>query len=778
MWLFYQKRKAVLDAYLAGVIPFENLPCQIKILEAEYGKCPHWTSFIQVKELSRMTGVHQNVIYKYFKMRQKMDEKMKVAMSEDISKDPSEIVKPSKLDVRVVLVPDQDDQASSISPGVGTQQESKDPDLTMPATQRKATQPLPLKPHRDTEYEMEDSASSASSTADVRLVAHKDPHFLLSATETAESSSLPHGPEDQHELDDPIAPGPAMEVVYRQQTHGSQYPEELIEEEYSEMQEDEYTIPSHGALPDWDLMYAHMWRNSVDQAQLSLQTMSPRLGAPSDCPGPSSNTLLPSIWSRKVDYPTSTMVPSPKNSVQLQNHQAGRSQLLADIYRAAQEAQQSYLASVSRTPTSKKRKRSPSQDILTDEPSREAVFNASPQVMDQRPSVSSDRVEVKRERWDSPEDLDNMCFASTSYITRPTSIPRTQIVNQGTGNSSEAHRTHHKSLATPSASSSPVMRQCFSYPETPTGVVVGDGIEQVLPTLPQPAESTRPVLQTPENQPPEQQVDGPTPTQTVREQPAKALADCPRPAPKELLPLILSGEMDFPTSPMTPASLNSVPAHNYQTGSSQQDVKPQKRLVLSRDEVKKSHSHIKPTQRNQDSNKRKRSSSSEVFTNKPSVSSTPDSEMVNRQEIDNIEGIEVQMLPEALIGVNEIVAPTPERMVQLRQERTKLHGWWFEKTHLPFNHSINYKSWTTQQFEEFAIQFLPSDVVTALVKEKVDGSKIEKIRCKNKKLMGRLHIGSNGIFALGHWNLIRKNIEEIRAYKIYKKKEEEFSNTK
>ncbi|CAO4372586.1 unnamed protein product [Caenorhabditis nigoni] len=79
-------------------------------------------------------------------------------------------------------------------------------------------------------------------------------------------------------------------------------------------------------------------------------------------------------------------------------------------------------------------------------------------------------------------------------------------------------------------------------------------------------------------------------------------------------------------------------------------------------------------------------------------------------------------------------------------------------------------------FLKFAIQFLPLDVVTTLVKKKVDGSKMKKIRCDDPGLLGYLHAESNGIFALKHWNLINGNIEDIYEYKRQKKKKEQFRN--
>ncbi|ULT93519.1 hypothetical protein L3Y34_003188, partial [Caenorhabditis briggsae] len=41
--------------------------------------------------------------------------------------------------------------------------------------------------------------------------------------------------------------------------------------------------------------------------------------------------------------------------------------------------------------------------------------------------------------------------------------------------------------------------------------------------------------------------------------------------------------------------------------------------------------------------------------------------------------------PSPKAEVNELVPPTTDRTIQLRQERMKLYGWWFEETHLPFN---------------------------------------------------------------------------------------------
>ncbi|PIC32046.1 hypothetical protein B9Z55_012528 [Caenorhabditis nigoni] len=580
--------------------------------------------------------------------------------------------------------------------------------------------------------------------------------------------------------------------------------------------------------------------------------------------------------------------------------------------------------------------------------------------MNHRPSISSDRVEVKRESWISPDAFDDMEFASTSYPKSPTPIPQNRIVNEGPGSLSEAPRTLSQ--------------------EVSTDAFVEYGIQQIHTTLPQTARTIGSALQTPENRSPEPEVDEPTSEQAdqelayhadiAQEQSAKAPVNCPQPEPVEnsprlavlmdpasyahscapadchghapinLFSSIQSDEMDYATSSMATAPLNSVnpmrgsyiqvegsnkaggvdetvirffeyfhkkrkmeqkmkeaksgdtsvdpsdavkspelkdpvqpastqddqapsthpdvvtqleiknpvspgpateteatelflhefrrdikqeigdlappvpvtevvlseqshgvqnledpidderyemeegktiPSHGASLDSDflsrpQQDARSQERLLadLSRQMTAIQETlgaYLAATPRTQTPTKRKRSPSLEVSINDPSVSS-PAVKRANHQEAVIFDRVEVQRVPEALRGVNEIQALTPERKAQLRQERMNMYDGWFKNTYLPFNHSIDYESWTRQQFEEFAVQFLPSDVVTALVKEKVDGSKLEKIRCKNKKLMGRLHVRSNGIFALDHWNLIKKNLNSIHSYRTRKEEEE------
>ncbi|PIC16244.1 hypothetical protein B9Z55_022910 [Caenorhabditis nigoni] len=162
-----------------------------------------------------------------------------------------------------------------------------------------------------------------------------------------------------------------------------------------------------------------------------------------------------------------------------------------------------------------------------------------------------------------------------------------------------------------------------------------------------------------------------------------------------------SGKIDNTTSPMAQAPRISGPAQHRQADLSQQDARSQERLLeeLSRQVTAIQETlaaYMTATVRTPILNKRKRSPSLEILTN-------------------DFDGVKDQRAPETLRGVNEIVAPTPERKIQLRQERMNLYNGEFEDTYLPCNHSINYKSWTRQQFEEFAVQLLPSEVVTALV---------------------------------------------------------------
>ncbi|CAP38369.2 Protein CBG21617 [Caenorhabditis briggsae] len=327
----------------------------------------------------------------------------------------------------------------------------------------------------------------------------------------------------------------------------------------------------------------------------------------------------------------------------------------------------------------------------------------------------------------------------------------------------------------------------------------------------------------------------PRPSISLDAQLEKTTADSPGPAPKSLLSLVLSGEGDYPTSPMNPGpnkfnrkhspslelltdELSRKPVsitfaqimNRYQPpvrhpylGQSQSREHTSSACFTGRNHQSKYWKQAstddfvedgiqqmlptlpQPVQSARSAQRTPKDRSPEQRVYKPTLlkavdASSPDPVLVT-STIASASCLSCGMVskdlgPSPKAEVNELVPPTTDRTIQLRQERMKLYGWWFEETHLPFNHSINYENWTTKQFEEFAIQFLPLDVVIVLVKENLDGSKMDKIRCGDTGLLGHLHAGSNGKFSLEHWNLIKENIEDIWAYKRYKKKKKELRN--
>ncbi|UMM26785.1 hypothetical protein L5515_010343 [Caenorhabditis briggsae] len=456
--LFFQKRKAVLDAYLAGEISFENLPCQMKILEADYRKYPHLTSYNQVEGLGKAAEMNEKMIFDYFKMRRTMDKNMKLR---DASEDPSGVV--------------------------------QSPELKDPAPPVPSQVPSPY--------------------FGVRLVT-------------------------QQELKNPALSLPATKVIHCQQTHGSQ--------------------------------------NSKDVA--------------------------------------------PKNEEnEFQNNQT--------------------------------------------------------------------------------------IFPRGAYFLSPHNWQKLLIQHQ------EACAAFHAHVA--------------------------------------------------------------------QKQSVNASVDYPRHAskPPHLLSSIISEEMDYPISPMTPAPEDSVQAQNEQITCSEKDVRSQMRLLQdlcrqirmpAAQEARRAHVAVTPSI--QVSNKRKYSPSLDALTDKPTVSS-----LIAKRTNHGLLVAPATCLPHVMLNknlcpsseaeVNELVAPTPEQEAQRRQERMNLYNGWFQDTYLPYNHSINYEDWTSQQVQEFAIQFLPLDAILTLMKEKVDGSNMEMIRCGDTGLLGQLYAGSNGQFVLEHWNLIKDNIEVIWLYR-------------
>ncbi|PIC32044.1 hypothetical protein B9Z55_012527 [Caenorhabditis nigoni] len=139
---YCQKMIDVMNVCLAGEISFENLPCQIKLLEVEFRTGSHLTKQDRIERL-REVGVEEDVMFEYFKQRRSMDEKWKAATL------------------------------------------------------------------RDTAEEL------------------------------------------------------TTEAMDRQQTQKAENPEDLVDEEHYDMQEDE-SIPSHGALPDWDFVFAQMRQKAED----------------------------------------------------------------------------------------------------------------------------------------------------------------------------------------------------------------------------------------------------------------------------------------------------------------------------------------------------------------------------------------------------------------------------------------------------------------------------------------------------------------------------------
>ncbi|UMM26783.1 hypothetical protein L5515_010341 [Caenorhabditis briggsae] len=570
--LFYKNRKAVMDAHLAGVILFENLPCEIKILETEFQKCSNLTTHVQIERFAE-SGLEENVIFEYFNMRRKMN--AKTEKSGDTSEGPSEAVDSPKLE----------------SP----------------------TQPAP------------------STRPNVFIVAHEDPDPPVPSTETVQSPLLPNGPDNQQELEDPV---PNTEMVHYQQTQGAQNQEGLVEDEQYEIQEDE-TIPSHGALPDWDFVFAHMRQKPEDQAPISLHVQ-----------------------------PTRFL--NPIRESQNQN----------------------------------------------EEGVDEKVIRFFEYFHTRRKMTQKMRRQIGQGPW--PES------AIESEATQPLLHELHQDIKQEIGD-----------LAPPVPVAEVVHSHQSHGAQNLETLIDDDRYEtEEEKTIPSHGALLHLDLPSPHN------------LQKLLKQTQETLAVCHANVAEKQ-----SGKIDYTTSPMSEAPTISVPALNYQAVRSQQDARSQARLLadLSRQMTAIQQTlgaYMAATPRTHVPNKGKRSPSLEVVTNEPSVS-PPVAKRANHQEAVSFDGVEVQKAPEALRGVNEIVAPTPERQAQLRQERLNLYNGEFEDTYLPFNHSINYKSWTRQQFEEFAVQFLPLEVVTALVKMKVDGSKMEKIRCNNKLLMGRLHNDSS-----------------------------------
>ncbi|CAO4372587.1 unnamed protein product [Caenorhabditis nigoni] len=236
-------------------------------------------------------------------------------------------------------------------------------------------------------------------------------------------------------------------------------------------------------------------------------------------------------------------------------------------------------------------------------------------------------------------------------------------------------------------------------------------------------------------------------------------------------------QMDNPIFSMAPEPKDPVPAQNNQANRSELDVRSQLRLLddlyrqitmSTAQEALGTYMAVSPSI--QVSNKRKYSPSLDALTDKP-----PGSSPVSKRTNHGFLVPPTTCLPQVMVnkdlcsspesGANELVAPTPEQKVLRRQKRMNLYNGWFKYTHLPFNYSINYESWTPQQVQQFAIQFLPLDAVLTLMIQKVDGSKMELIRCGDTGLLEQLYATSNGKFVLEHWNLMKENIEVIWLYR-------------
>ncbi|PIC32050.1 hypothetical protein B9Z55_012530 [Caenorhabditis nigoni] len=236
-------------------------------------------------------------------------------------------------------------------------------------------------------------------------------------------------------------------------------------------------------------------------------------------------------------------------------------------------------------------------------------------------------------------------------------------------------------------------------------------------------------------------------------------------------------QMDNPIFSMAPEPEDPVPAQNNQANRSELDVRSQLRLLddlyrqitmPTAQEALGTYMAVSPSI--QVSNKRKYSTSLDALTDKPSVPSLFAKRANHGSLVAPSTCLPQIMVNEDLCsspesGANELVAPTLEQKVQRRQKRMNLYNGWFKYTHLPFNYSINYESWTPQQVQQFAIQFLPLDAVLTLMIQKVDGSKMELIRCGDTGLLEQLNAGSNGKFVLEHWNLMKENIEVIWLYR-------------
>ncbi|PIC32041.1 hypothetical protein B9Z55_012526 [Caenorhabditis nigoni] len=738
---FYEKRKAVMEAHLAGVILFENLPCEIKILETEFQKCSNLTTHDQIVRCQE-TGMQENAIFEYFNMRRKMNEKMKTEKSGDTS---------------------------------------EAPELENPTHPAPSTRPA------------------------VFIVAHKEPNPPVPSTEAGQSPLLPNGSDNQQELEDPV---PVTEMVYYQQTQGDQNPEELVEDEQYEIQEEDESIPSYGALPDWDFVFAHLRQKAKNQAPISLPVQPTRLATESsedhsperqvdeltpeqadqelayhdyvaqeqsteasvDFPGSAPKQLLPSMSSKEMDYPTSSMAPAPSNSVNRILESDNQVEGLSESKGVDEKVIRFFEYFHTRRKMMQKVKEAKSGDT-PEEPSealkspelKDSVQPVSTQE-DQAPSTCLDvvtQLEIKNPASPGPDTQTEATQPPLHEFRRDIkqeigdlapSVPVTEVVH-----SQQCHGSQStKGLVDDERYEMEEGKTILSH-----GALLDSDFRssQNLKNL---LEQTQELLAT-------------CHANFAQKHSEKAPVECPRLASGQLLPSILPGEMDYPTSSMAPATSNSVPAQSHQAELSQQDARSHERLLadLSRQMTAIQETlgaYLAATPRTQIPTKRKRLPSLEVFTNEPLVSS-PAVKRASHQEAVSFDGVGVQRAPGALRKINEIAAPTPEREAQPRQERMNMYDGWFKNTYLPFNHSINYESWTRQQFEEFAVQFLPLDVVTVLVKKKVDGSKMDRIRCGNEQLMGRLHVGSNGKFALEHWNLIRKNINSIHSYRTRKEEE-------
>ncbi|CAO4372584.1 unnamed protein product [Caenorhabditis nigoni] len=725
--LFYEKRKAVMEAHLAGVILFENLPCEIKILETEFQKCSNLTTHVQI-ERCKETGMEDSAIFEYFNMRRKINEKMKTKKPGDTS---------------------------------------EAPELEGP------TQPAP------------------STRLTVFIVAHEDRNPPVPATEAGQSPLLPNGPDNQEGLEDPV---PVTEMVYYQQTQGDQNPEELMEDEQYEIKEEDESIPSYGALPDWDFVFAHLRQKAKDQAPISLPVQPTRLAteSPEDhSPERQVDELTPEQVDKELAYhdfvAQEQSAKAPVDSPQPDAvEDSPRLAILMDPASDAHSGSQDDCPGFSPKPICPNPMKESHNQVegsnktggVDEKVVRFFEYFHTRRKMAQKvkEAKSGDTSEDPSEAAQSPVLKDSVQPVSTQEDQAPSTcldeVTQLEIKNpasRGTATESEATQPPLHELRRevkqeigdlgPTVPVTEVVRsqQCHGS-QNPEDLVDEEHYEmEERKTIYSNGALLDSNFLNAQN------------LQNLLKQTQETLAACQANVAEKQ-----SGEKDYTTSPMAQAPRISVTAQDYQIYFHQDVMSPKRILAdLSRQMTavqETLEAYLAATPRAHVPNKRKRSPSLEDSTNEPSVSS-PSVKRARHHEAVIFDGVEVQRAPDALRGVNEIVAPTPECMVQLRQERMNMYDGWFKNTYLPFNHSINYESWTRQQFEEFAVQFLPLDVVTVLVKKKVDGSKMERIRCGNEQLMGRLHVGSNGKFALEHWNLIKKNINSIHSYRTMKEEE-------